>query len=183
MELIYRRFYTPTRVLPALNSFFVSLLALTLLFSCKTDGAQRDQIADIKTLLKKCAEQKQRMEELNAEEIDKLNLRFNELAGFEGFINKHEILEILAAGKAFLSDLPMMTEEINNELANNQQQLQLLMKDLNQQLYTTEEVSLFLVQEKYKLEQLLMKVDYVRDRFSAWQLNAETIESAMRNTN
>jgi hypothetical protein len=166
-----------------LNKFFVSLLIGSLLLACHTDDSMRMHLAEVKDLLEQYKGQAQRLEEINNVNIGNLNHRLNLLKVFDGFKSNEDIMEVLASGLAFMQELPLMTEEINDELANNQQQLESLIKDMNQQLYTAEEVTLFLVLERTKFEQLLMKVDYVHDRFSAWQLNAETIESAMRNNN
>lgn len=180
MESIYRKFYIRTPTLRVLNSLVV-LLWLAVV-ACHTNFDYKNQQEEISSLLEKTRKQNERLRYIKEHETE-LRQRFDLIFNYDGFPEDENVNEILGSAAAFLQELPLLMSEIQDEIQNREKQLQMLMKEINQQLHTTDEVTVFLIKENKMLDQLVLKVDYVSDRFTAWQLNAETIESAMRNYN
>lgn len=180
MESIYRKFYIRTPALRVLNSLLV-LLWLAVV-ACHTNFDYKNQQKEISSLLEKTRKQNERLHYIKEHETE-LRQRFDLIFNYDGFPEDENVNEILGSAAAFLQELPLLMSEVQDEIQNREKQLQMLMKEINQQLHTTDEVTVFLIKENKMLDQLVLKVDYVSDRFTAWQLNAETIESAMRNYN
>jgi DNA gyrase/topoisomerase IV subunit A len=168
--------------LNALTKILAAALLALVLYSCKPANENQELLRQIEQIEQTVEQQAQRLIAINLQEYKALNVRFERIVSEYQHTQNNNIIEVLASGSRFLQLYPAELDEINKELNYARQQIENLHKEAKNQLYTKEELAMFITNEKARLELLSTKVDFMVNNFNSWLLNAETLESGLDQT-
>lgn len=163
----------------ALNKIISAALLALVLISCESKNKNQELFLQLEQIEQAVEQQAERLDAINLQQHQLLKVRFERIDSEYQQTKNNNILEVLASGKRFLNLYPAELDEINSELNFAKQQIESLHKEAKNQLYTKEELAMFITNEKKSLELLTAKVDYMVNQFNSWLLNAETLESGL----
>jgi valyl-tRNA synthetase len=179
MASIYPKHCNNIPVLSALTKIITTALVAMVFLSCNTEVENQLQLQQLEQIDQSIQQQSERLNAINMQEYQALHLRFEQLDTAYQHTQNNNIIEVLASGRRFLNLYPVELDEINKEVLFARQQIENLQKEAKNQLYTKEELAMYITNEKARLELLTSKVDYMANRFNSWLLNAETLESGL----
>jgi hypothetical protein len=179
MASTYPKYCNNILDLNALTKFLTAAMLALAFYSCKPTIGNQELLQQIEQIEHAVKQQADRLDAINMQQYQALNVRFESIVSAYLHTQNNNIIEVLASGSRFLQLYPAELDEINKELNFAHQQLENLHKEAKNQLYTNEELAMFITNEKARLELLTTKVDYMVSRFNSWLLNAETLESGL----
>jgi predicted DNA-binding protein YlxM (UPF0122 family) len=168
--------------LNALTKFLAAALLALVFYSCNPANENQKLLQQLEQIEQAVEQQADRLNAINLQQHQTLKLRFERIASEYQHTKNTNILEVLASGKHFLIRYPAELDEISKELNYARQQIENLLKEAKNQLYTKEELAMFITNEKARSELLTAKVDFMANSFNSWLLNTETLESGLEKT-
>ncbi len=179
MASTYPRYCNNIPDLNALTKFLAAALLALVFYSCNPANENQKLLQQLEQIEQAVEQQADRLNAINLQEYQTLNVRFERIVSAYQNTQNNNIIEVLASGSRFLQLYPAELDEINKDLNFARQQIENLHKEAKNQLYTNEELAMYITNEKARLELLTTKVDYMVSRFNSWLLNTETLESGL----
>ncbi len=161
------------KVLVFLGLFFLS-------FACSGPQHNEAYHSDIEALEAELAQKTSCLEKGNHERFSQLKKRYERLFEAELPSGNEAIPEVLESARLFLQEYPEDFRMLQYRHDQILESLHRLEHTAGQQQYSEAEWAIALSRQQDQLERFYIDLAYVCDNFSAWHMNAETLEKALK---
>lgn len=180
MAFTYPKFCTRIPVSIALYKAIGGIALLFLGFACSGTLQNEAYRSDIKALQEELAQKTTCLETGNIEQYRLLQKRYERMLNAELPPDNEALPEVLASARLFLEEYPEDFRLLQIKHEQITQSLQQLENTAKQQQYSEAEWAIALQQQQEQLRLFYVDLAYVCDNFSAWLMNAETLEKALK---
>lgn len=180
MAFIYPKSCTRIPVSTALYKAVIGIALLFLGFACSGTLQNDAYRNDITALQEELSQKTACLETVDIEQFGLLQKRYERMFDADLPSGNEAIPEVLESARLFLQHYPEDFRVLQNRHEKIIQSLRQLENMANQQQFTEAEWAIALQHQQEQLRLFYADLAYVCDNFSAWLMNAETLEKAIK---